>query len=255
MSTKARTLWIQADAAKLTLPILDRRGDRLQIAKGTSVVLNFGLFEAGALDDISDVVEFTIEVKPLRSTESSASLLQKIVGIGSCNPTLTLDQWKGLSAQHVSVSFSDGETNNASGEVLLCVWGVATGGLKKTWFSQKVEFIEDGCGTTTTAPTPVDSFYTADEIDALLVSLVVGSTLANLPTITGLTGGGSTNLDGLATVTIPVGKMVLLSFGDVLQIWILRASTDTEDLSATPARVRPDDFNASTNAKVWKQIG
>jgi hypothetical protein len=31
--------------------------------------------------------------------------------------------------------------------------------------------------------------------------------------------------------------------------------TDAEDVSGAPAIVRPDDYNAGSNARVWVQIG
>lgn len=80
----------------------------------------------------------------------------------------------------------------------------------------------------------------------------------NRSDITALTGGTSSCLDAIVTadsVTYPVNTIVILSYGLVSQIWKLVAGTDAEAPTATPAIVRPDDYNASTNAVVWKQIG
>lgn len=80
----------------------------------------------------------------------------------------------------------------------------------------------------------------------------------NAADVTGLTGG-STNLDGLATVdgTYPVNSVVLLSYAVegalASQLWKLVAGTDAEDADA--GIVRPDDYASSTNEKVWKRIG
>lgn len=75
--------------------------------------------------------------------------------------------------------------------------------------------------------------------------------------ITSLTGGGATALDGLATASnaLPTYYTALLSYGRVMQVWQLLAGTDAENVAATPAIVRPDDYNGSTNARVWVQIG
>lgn len=94
--------------------------------------------------------------------------------------------------------------------------------------------------------------------DTPVVYTATGTGVINRPDITSLTGGLVTSLDyvpTLASTTYPVGTIVILSYGLVSQIWKLVAGTDAEDVSATPAVVRPDDFNASTNALVWKQIG
>ncbi len=74
-----------------------------------------------------------------------------------------------------------------------------------------------------------------------------------LPGVTGLTGGGATNLDGVLTAGISVPQVYILSISTSSQLWILQAGTDAEN--AAGGIVRPDDYNASTNAKVFKRIG
>jgi len=67
--------------------------------------------------------------------------------------------------------------------------------------------------------------------------------------VTGYTGGGSSNLDGVATVGLPVGLLAGIRLADAgLQWFELQAGTDAE---AAPGIVRGDDFDATTNAKVW----
>lgn len=74
-----------------------------------------------------------------------------------------------------------------------------------------------------------------------------------LPNVTGLTGGGATNLDGLATAGLSVPRIYVLSINTSSQIWALVAGTDAEN--ANGGIVRPDDYNGATNAKVFKRIG
>ena len=69
--------------------------------------------------------------------------------------------------------------------------------------------------------------------------------------ITALTGGGITALDGISTV----GKTKLLVeiyVNDELQTWRLFTGTLAEDSAS--GIVRPDDYNASTNAQVWQRV-
>ena len=69
--------------------------------------------------------------------------------------------------------------------------------------------------------------------------------------ITALTGGGTTALDGIPTV----GKSKLLIeiyVSDELQTWRLFSGTTAED--APNGIVRPDDYNASTNAQIWQRL-
>jgi hypothetical protein len=67
--------------------------------------------------------------------------------------------------------------------------------------------------------------------------------------ITGLTGGGATNLDGIATVSLAVGLMRAIRTGTrTTHLYQLVADAAAED---SPNIILPDDYNASTNAKFW----
>ena len=71
--------------------------------------------------------------------------------------------------------------------------------------------------------------------------------------ITSLTGGLSADLDSIATTSIAVPYAVQINnqddSDDIWEIWILKAGTDAEN--AAGGIVRPDDYDGSTNAKVW----
>jgi hypothetical protein len=71
--------------------------------------------------------------------------------------------------------------------------------------------------------------------------------------VTGLTGGGATNLDGVLTVDVTVPHLYALVIGSSSQLWILQAGTNAEDVAG--GVVRPDDFHATTNAKVFIRVG
>jgi len=75
--------------------------------------------------------------------------------------------------------------------------------------------------------------------------------MLNRPDITGLTGGGSTNLDGVTTTGLSIGTIVLVydHSSGITRIYRLLSGTDAEN---SPLVIRPDDFNAVSNAKVWK---
>jgi hypothetical protein len=84
--------------------------------------------------------------------------------------------------------------------------------------------------------------------------------VANLYLITGLTGGGSSKLDGYTTTDVTVGftaflPALLISSIAVPKMMQLVTGTDAEnaDPSAGMIIIRPDDFHASTNPKVWKE--
>jgi len=69
------------------------------------------------------------------------------------------------------------------------------------------------------------------------------------PDITGLTGGGATNLDGIPTTGLAVGTILIIYDGSETRIYRLTAGTDAEN---SPEIIRPDDFADPGNAKVWK---
>jgi hypothetical protein len=74
------------------------------------------------------------------------------------------------------------------------------------------------------------------------------------PSITGLDGGGATNLDGLNTATgsYSVGIVIFLVIDGLPAIYQLTAGTDTENL---PFVVRPNDYDSQTGTKrVWKRL-
>lgn len=75
----------------------------------------------------------------------------------------------------------------------------------------------------------------------------------NLGSVTSLTGGGATALDGYDASTLPTGCVALLSYSNVAQLWKLIASTAATNVSATPATVRASNY--SSNNRVWTQIG
>lgn len=76
-----------------------------------------------------------------------------------------------------------------------------------------------------------------------------------LPDIVGLVGG-DTYLDGLPTAdnAMVVGQTVILSFGSPPygSTWQLFESTATTSIA--DGRVRPTDYNVSTNPVVWFQL-
>lgn len=81
--------------------------------------------------------------------------------------------------------------------------------------------------------------------------------VANLNSITGLTGGTATDLDGQTTTDVSVGFTCFITptIGGLVVPKHMRlvAGTTAEnaDPLAGPLVIRPDDYHASTNAKVW----
>jgi hypothetical protein len=71
-----------------------------------------------------------------------------------------------------------------------------------------------------------------------------------LVSLTALTGGTAACLDSLVTATgLFTSRIVIISISGAAKIYQLVAGTDAE---SSPTVIRPDDYNASTNAFVWK---
>lgn len=88
-----------------------------------------------------------------------------------------------------------------------------------------------------------------------------GSGYTSAPTPSFAGGGGSGGagtaimqahrLDAIATVALTVGMIAFFAKSQGLYFYQLTAGTDAEN---SPFVVRPDDYNGSTNQKVWKLL-
>lgn len=73
--------------------------------------------------------------------------------------------------------------------------------------------------------------------------------IPRLGTVTSLEGSTTAALAALATAAMDVPTSVIITISSVDQLWTLRAGTDATDTAA--GVLRPNDFDSSTNAKVW----
>ena len=126
---------------------------------------------------------------------------------------------------HVEVEVTDGSGN------------------KRTYGQRKIRVLNQTIGSAAVSPTPTSSFYTKVETNAKFVQ--------NQSSLTGLTGGTATDLDSLTTSGIAVGPIVAVVLSDVLSYYQLQTGTDAE---SSPDIIRPDDYAASTNEKIWQLV-
>lgn len=92
-------------------------------------------------------------------------------------------------------------------------------------------------------------------IDAVNDAAAAIPPVENRYTLVGLTGGGSTKLDGIVTAGVAVGKVVVVTLlvGSNVVFYVYRLITSTLAESA-PFNIRPDDYNGTTNTKIWRLI-
>lgn len=137
----------------------------------------------------------------------------------------------------------------------MATWRCTSAGTPGTWRQETaaVRAGEPGSGTIPTG------YFIHDSTELMATKVHLGAyawRLAAGPTayreLTGLTGGGSANLDGVATVSLSVGATARFYTGTYGVVsYRLTAGTDAE---ASPTTIRPDDYASSTNEKVWKMV-
>lgn len=95
-------------------------------------------------------------------------------------------------------------------------------------------------------PLELDEYYTKGHADLRFVQ--------NRSTLTGLTGGGDYNLDGIPTAgdMQTVGTLAAVVLQDEVSFYQLQNGTQAED---APGVIRPDDFDAENNPKLWVRVG
>lgn len=71
------------------------------------------------------------------------------------------------------------------------------------------------------------------------------------PTIIALTGTGTNALAAIVTSTLPLNQVLGIVVGDTLSFYQLQTGTNA---TTTPGIIRPNDYHATTNARIWKQI-
>jgi len=118
---------------------------------------------------------------------------------------------------------------------------------------QAIEGLSNGVQITFVCGEPVNATLSPlAQMDARYVA----NFIADPFNVTGLTGGTAGMLDSVVTADVAVGRLaqfvINVSGVDVPHLWQLVAGTDAED--AAGGIVRPDDYDATTNAKVWKQL-
>ena len=71
------------------------------------------------------------------------------------------------------------------------------------------------------------------------------------PTITTLTGSGANALAAIVSTTLPLDRVLGVINGGTLAFYQLKSGTSA---TASPGIIRPNDYNATTNTRFWKQI-
>lgn len=205
-----------------------------------------------SLYDISNVSTVTLEIKAYNNAPPAPddpTLGSPIAGTIN-NPSLTALLWENDTSQHATFTIDSAASNLAGGKYWMVLTATTTDAKNLSIGWGVFEVAQDGSGPTAPVTPLGPSYYTQTQVDNLMVNTV----RTNL-NITGLTGGAGTDLDNVATATLQPGfayilPSVTIGANVVAKIWVLTAGTDAEN----PANgiIRPDDYAAATNEKVWK---
>jgi len=210
--------------------------------------IKLSLLDNGVAATLSDAEAIVLQLKPKGQTDGDCVLLEKVLE----------------TAQYVTLSKRYEAELNAFTSPILTLLGlndengandakapVVVDGYLLLFTEGDNEPIESNTFDVTLVPAKyLNSDTTPLALPGPLDWLVAHAT-RYLPAVTGLTGGGATNLDGFPTVGLSVPVLLETVINDVSSKWLLKAGTDAVDGVGS---IRPTDYNASTNAKYWFQI-
>jgi hypothetical protein len=246
-----RRIRIAVDTSKFNGPSDLLTGQSVKFWRSSDLQFELGLFYGAALlTNIAALQSLTLQIKPLGESggapdPATAPLMSAT--ITTFNGALTSQQWADGTHQHAVVSFSGTASNIAAGKKWIVLTAVLISGAVVTLLAGECECAEDGYNSAGSAAVLDDTAWTKAESDARYP--MVGMRCADWrPTITALTGGGASALDGIATAALSPGYLVALRIGGIPHWYVLEAGTAAE---ASPATIRPDDFALSTNEKIW----
>jgi hypothetical protein len=249
-----KTFWLPLDQTSNQEVVDAVSGNSISIPIGNAVGVNCAAFfgdpkTAANLDSLTGVTSMTLSIH--KSDASGDLLYQGTVASASFNnPGCTYANWGNQSDYQFGFALAPTDTN----------WSI-TGTSQNIWWSINAQtangpvLLGTGVGTiflsglSATPSTVVNdpTYLTADQVAAAIAAAVTF-----YPSLTGLTGGGSSNLDGLATTAFAVGTLrefVIPGQGKVS--YQLQSGTAAAN---SPGIIHPTDYNASTNAKIWVEV-
>lgn len=186
---------------------------------------------AGAFDATSGLAGYSLRM--------AVGLLGQTEAAFQNSFTTIANGWTGSIALNTS-GMSELLNSADSIRVFLEIEVTDPSGNRRTYGQQDIEIRNQVISAASVVPTPTPQFFTQNETFDRFVQ--------NRSAITGLIGGGVTNLDGIATVELSVGQMVAVVISSTLYVYQLASSTSAENV---PTVVRPDDYAGGSNQKVW----
>lgn len=202
-------------------------GTTVQELSGTTITGSFGLKEVGKYDTATCIVG------PASWTKEGTGTSTKYVFTPSFNTAA------------LNTLLAHGDADDTNDEVNVTLMG------EISWTIDGAVYSTQQFSAVVANDILKGSEGPAIDVPAEQLSWLAANGIVYDPAITGLTGGTATDLDGIVTVGVTVGRVQLVSLSQVLYLYELKAATTAE---SDPDIIRPDDYNASTNAKVWALV-
>ena len=220
---------------------------------GAATQFEVALARAGTLVDVSNLASVTIEASPDTARDGARVFARTLPG-SALDPTLTEATWADGSQQHALFVFSSAEMNVAldgaeRAEFWLVVTALTNAGDPLVCGAGRFTLVDDGAFTSAPPP-PANpgAGVTIAQADARYVQ--PAGVLNFAPGITGASGGGGGNLDGLATAALPSYYALLVrESGRGLTGWVLEPDGD----AVSGARVVVPGDHGAGNARSWRQ--
>ncbi len=207
---------------------------------------------ATMVSDFSNIVSAEFVLRAASGTTDPAAgalMFDQPIPVANLNTALTFAQYQTGLLGHAMFTMSSADTNRPPGNYYLA-FGVTTtnAGNVPMGFATNVTIVDRGIFAGGTPSTPTAISYTEQQSDARYPLLTGPDSVHINAALTGLTGGGASNLDGLATTGFPTGYTLLI-FTPAATVARLELDSTA---SAGGQVVTPPDHDASANPRSWR---
>ena len=226
-----------------TRPVIPRAGS---VQMPCAIFLDDPSVESNLLTDLGNVVTANCVIRAGSATGDV--LFEQVIAAAHFNPGLTFAQWTAGTAAHFTFAMTPSDTNFAAGPVHIAIGVTTTSAGDVSLVYCSTASVKDYGIFNAAAPAAPDyTSWSKAEADGRYAP--VGS--AGLATdITSIGTGAPGSLETIPTTTLSLPALRSLLIGNVPQDWYLLAGTDANDVF----HQRPNDYHASTNARVWVRL-
>lgn len=198
---------------------------------------------ANLVTDLGNIVTANLVIR--RTNAAGAVLIEKVVPAADFTPGLTFDQWQARTAAHFTFDLSPTDTNLSDGQLWIAI-GVSTtnAGDISLVFCANAQLKDYGIFNAAQPTSPDYTSWSKAEADGRYAP---AGSIGLVTSITSVGDNATGSLEAQPTAALPVPSLRTLYLGGELQNWVLETST----AATGPGVQRPNDFNVSTNPKVW----